>query len=437
MAKVYPSIICSAILTVLTTACAVSGLPQIEPTATVPGPTSVKPTQIANLPTTMTAPSPTRAPTTSDGIITLSVWMVEDVAPSDTPAGKVLLNQINAFSAQSPSIRLELATKLASGKGGLLDFLETTRAVVPARLPDVIALEMAQVPLAAGEGILQPLDSWLPADVTGDWFPFAVQAARYQNHWMAVPFAADIQHLVYNKAAVRRVPQTWNDFLSQKGTLLLPLGGDDAFLLQYLAQGVPFLDTNNQVALDGNATAQVLSFLKRAHDQGLIPESALSLKSVDQVWPGFAAGQVSMAQVSASRYLMERSKSSNYLYAPMPTREGKVATLSTGWAFAVVTSDPARQAASMQFIRWITQGEHLAPWLRADHLLPASRSAVPLAVDPPDYAGFISDELEHASSLPSASSYATQAEAWRSAIAAVWKGQMTPEQAARTAVAAK
>lgn len=363
--------------------------------------------------------------------------MAEEVAPGATPAGRILRNQIDAFSAANRTVRLELVPKKSSGKGGLIDFLVTTRTVVPSRLPDVVALDLAQVPLAAEAGILQPMDGWLAPEVTADLFPFAVQGARFQNRWMAVPFAADVQHLVYSRTAVRRVPQSWDDLTKQKGVLLLPLGGDDAFLLQYFALGATLKDAANSTAIDGNAAAQVLSFFKRAHDAALVPDSALGLKSVDEVWPSFAAGQVAMAQVSASRYLTERSKLPNALFASVPTRDGKTASLATGWALAVVTADPARQAAAAQFIQWIVQGEHLAPWLRAQHLLPASRTTVPLAVDPPDYASFIRDELEHAVPLPPASTYAKQSEAWRAAIAAVWNGQVTPEEGARTAASVK
>ena len=122
-------------------------------------------------------------------------------------------------------------------------------------------------------------------------------------------------------------------------------------------------------------------------------------------------------------------------YASVPTRDGKIATIATGWAFAITSADPARQAASARFIQWLVQGERLAPWLRAARRLPASRNAMALVVDPPEYAAFLRDVLERAAHLPPASSSAKPAEQWRAAVAAVWKGQMTPEEAARTTTA--
>ena len=377
----------------------------------------------------------TRTPITATSAITLTLWTSEDLAPGATPAGRILRNQFDAFSAANPDIHMDIVLKKPYGKGGLLDFLLTTNAVVPTQLPDLLTLDISEVPLAAEASVLQPLDGWLSADLNNDFFPFAYKAAHYQNQWIAVPFAADMQHLVYNKTAIKKAPATWDDLLKQKMPLLLPLGGDDAFLLQYVAL-MPTSDLPTPLALDPTATAQVLSFFKRAHDLNLLPDAAIGLKNAEEGWPTFAAGQVAQAQVSASRYLAERDKVPNALYAPVPTRDGRVATIATGWAFAMTTTEPVRQAAAARFVQWIVQSERLAPWLRAARRLPVNRTAMLLAVDPPEYAVFLRDELERAAFLPLASPREIkQAEAWRAAITAVWKGQATPEEAARNAAA--
>lgn len=145
-----------------------------------------------------------------------------------------------------------------------------------------------------------------------------------------------------------------------------------------------------------------------------------------------------MAQVPASRYLAERDKllsSSNAAFAPVPTRDGRIATVATAWALSISTNDPARQAAAARFIQWMIKAERIAPWLHAMHRLPASRSALSLAVDPPDYAAFIREELERASYVPPNLWDAKRSDALRAAIAAVLKSQTTPEEAARSMIA--
>lgn len=385
-------------------------------------------------PMTSTLPIATRAapvtPIKPSSSVTLTLWTTEDLAPGSSAAGKILRNQFDAFTAANPNIHIETILKKPYGRGGMLDFLTTSSEVVPSLLPDLAALDISEIPQAASAGVLQPLDPLVSSDVKGDFFPFAYQASMYRGKWIAVPFTADIEHLIYNKNIVKRVPPTWDDFLKQRSTLLLPLAGDDAFLVQYLGLA-PLFDANDQLTFDVNAASQVLSFFKRAHDLALISDSSVELTNSDSAWPAFAAGRVAMIQGSASSYLAQRDKLQNALYAAMPTRDGKIAAVASGWAYVVVTDDPARQAAVAQFIQWIVQGEHLAPWLRAANRLPASRSTLALAVEPVEYATFLRDQMENASYLPPTAAYGKASDAWRAAMAAVLKGQTTPEEAAR------
>lgn len=427
------AIVCIALLAAACSAPAPAQTPAVE----IAVPTSIPIASIPATPTSTTrvaSPQRTpavRTPVTSSDTITLTLWTVEDVAPGTTPAGRILRNQFDAFGAANPNIHIDTRTLKSYGKGGLLDLLTTTQSVMPGRLPDLVVMDMSEVPLAFDAGLLQNLDALSPGDP--DWFPYATQAARYQNHWVSIPFAADIEHLVYDKRIVRKPPQSWDDFTKQKSTLLLPLGGDDAFLLQYFAFGATLTDASGKVVVDPNAAAQALGLFKRAHDLDLIPPSALNVKTVDEVWSAFVAGQAPMAQVSSSRYMADRSRAPNASFAAVPTRDGKSASIAAGWSFGLVTRDPARQAAALTFIQWIVQGERLAPWLRAAHLLPANRATVTLAVDPPDYAGFVREQMERAVALPPASAYARRSDAWRGAITAVWNGQLTPEEAGRNA----
>ena len=387
----------------------------------------------ANMTPVATLVSPTRTYTATSAM-TLTLWATEDLSPGTTAAGRQLRNQFDAFTAANPYIHVDVILKKPYGKGGMLDFL-TTSAVAPDQLPDLATLDISEVPPAAAAGILQPLDPLLDTNVRGDLFPFAYQAAMYQGKWVALPFTADIEHLVYSKALVKRVPQTWDDLFKQKSSLLLPAGGDNAFLVQYLALA-PLYDTTNQVVIDTNAASQVLNFFKRAHDLGLLGDTAIGLKSSDEAWPTFGSGKVAMVQVWASRYLTDRDKLPDAQYAAIPTRDGRPAAVASGWSFVVITTNLTRQAAAARFIQWIVQGEHLAPWLRTARRLPASRSTLPLSVDPVDYAIFLRDPLEHATYLVPGGMYGKAADAWRAAMAAVWKGQTTPEEAARSIAAA-
>lgn len=426
----------SLVASLVCAACTASAPASSTPTLSTPA----DPARVTVVPTDRAGAAVTRIPSTrtpirSTNAITLTLWTTEDFAPSATPAGRILRSQFDAFTAANPNIKIEVVLKKPYGKGGMLDFLTTTSAVVPEHLPDLLTIDMAQVPQAMDTGTLQPLDGWLPAELNNDLFPFAVQAAHYKKQWIAVPFVTDVQHLVFNKTRIKRAPTTWDEFLKQKSALLLPVGGDDAFLLQYLSLVPP--NDDSQLVFDQAATAQVLNFFKRSRDANLMPDSASGLKSADEVWTPFAANPSALAQVSASRYLTEREKQPNLTYAPLPTREGKVTMIATGWAFAVTATDTNHQAAATRFVQWLVQSDRLAPWLLAAHRLPASRTTLNQAINPPDYAAFLRDGLEHAVYLPLATPRESKLlEAWRVATLAVWKGQTTPEDAAQNVAAA-
>ncbi|MCL4394215.1 MAG: extracellular solute-binding protein [Chloroflexi bacterium] len=419
------------------TACA-NAVPssQTPPSATTAVFQSVAPGETTGATPDATRMSPSRTPVAPTGAITLTLWTTEDLSPGSTTAARVLLrNQFEAFTAANANIHIEPILKKPYGTGGLLDFLTTTSAVAPEELPDLAALDLSEIPQAASVGVLQPLDSLVPADVASDFFPFAYQAAHYRGKWIAVPFSADVDHLVYNRTTVRQPPRTWDDLVRLRSTLLLPLAGDDAFLDQYLAIA-PLFDANKQITIDVDAAGEVLAFVKRAHDLGLLQDASIGLTNSDETWPTFLAGKVGMTQAPSSRFAADRGQVPDASYAALPTRDGNSSAVATGWAFVVVTNDPARQAAAVRFIRWLVQGEHLAPWLRAAHLLPADRSAVVLAVEPFDYGLFLQDQLEHAVYIPPSSAYNRVSDAWRTAVAAVWRGQTTPEEGARSIAAA-
>ncbi len=380
---------------------------------------------------TITRRATTRSPITTNTAITLTLWTTEEFAPTNTPAGRILRSQFDAFTAAHPNIYIRVVLKSPAGKGGILDFLQTTHAVVPER--PLGRRTAADVPLAAERGVLQSLEGWLPAELNTDLFPFAARAARYQNQWVALPFIVDTRHLVYNKTVVKKPPKTWDEFYRQKQQIILPLAGDDTFWSQYAAMTA----VNNPASLDWGTATQVLTFVKRARDLGLLNDASIAATNADEAWTPFAAGQVLLAETSAARFLAEQAKSPNAHYASLPTRDGKSAPLASGKAFAMVVRDPARQSAVARFINWIVAGEHLAPWLRAASRLPAVRSTLWLAIDDREYAAFMREELDNAVYLPRTTAYLKVSEAWRVAVAGVWKGQTTPEEAARTIVAAK
>lgn len=323
--------------------------------------------------------------------------------------------------------------KKVDGKGGMLDSLMATRAAAPGLLPDVAIVNASDLSQLAEAKILQPLNNVLSNELANGLYPFANQFSS-ASQWIALPFAADVQHLVYNQAAVSPAPRNWDDLARQNAAVLLPMGGDDGFMLQYLSFGA---SVNN---FDAIAATQVFAFIKRGRETGFLSDSSISVNSADDGWNAFTSSQVAMAQVSASRYWTGRerlSPGSSATFAPVPTRDGRTASPARAWAFVIIASDPARKGAAAVWIQWLMRAERLTPWLRAAHLLPTYRGMIAATVDSKEYAAFLNDLLERATPMPSSTQYAKKTEAWRAAVAGVWRGQMTAEEAAKSVAAAK
>jgi ABC-type glycerol-3-phosphate transport system substrate-binding protein len=325
------------------------------------------------------------------------------------------------------------ALKSPYGKGGLLDFLLHTQALLPERLPDLIVLDSREIDAAAQANLLQPLEHDLPSGAYADLLPPAQAMAKYRGAWLAVPVTLDAQQLVYNSSAVKDAPASWEKFLAGNAAMVFPADGDDAFLLQYLHNGGHLPPASQPAVLDVNTVAMVLTFFQRAHAANLVPDSVFGIRAAHEAWTPFAAGQAPLAQVEATDYLAERERVPNSSFAAIPTKDGAATTLVHSWNYTILTSDPARHTAAAEFVNWITDPSRVAEWASAAKVIPARRSAFALVIKPRAYADFLLSLFDAAIISPSLAELAPYSDAWGNALKSVLRGQATPIEAATRA----
>ena len=99
-------------------------------------------------------PQPTNTTTASD-VLTLTWWTPEFISPkAPAPAGPLLAKQLADFeAAHDGKVRVNPVLKARYGKGGLLDFLRTTQPIAPGLLPDIVALDVAELEQAVNHGV--------------------------------------------------------------------------------------------------------------------------------------------------------------------------------------------------------------------------------------------------------------------------------------------
>jgi len=394
---------------------------------------------------TATAETPTTTPITPTlptvpAVITLTLWTAEPFSPSQADAsGQILGQQIEAFTAADPNVVVEYVLKKPYGKGGILNFLLTTSEAVPAAMPDLVAIDTIELKEAARAGLLQPLDELISAELKEDLFPFAQKAGRFEEQLVGLQFETDIEHLIYNTNKLEEPPLTWTDVLTDQVSYVFPAGGreglvNDAFTIQYLALGGQLVDETGQPALNTELVAQVLQFYRDGYEMGVIPPSVLDFKTLDDCWPVYLSAEVAMTNVNSGLYLADRELLMYTRFASIPTRDGNVATLSQGWAWAIVTSDPTRQALAVQLIEWLMDPKNSAEWNLAAGHLPTRRAAFEVLGSEDSYYPFLSKQLEGARPMPAGAIYSNVARVLQQGVEKVMTGEATTQEAAKAVI---
>jgi multiple sugar transport system substrate-binding protein len=350
----------------------------------------------------------------------------------------ILAEQVALFEQANPDVRLDFVLKKPSGKGGILDFLLTTSAVVPDLLPDLALIDVDQLEVAVQAGLVQPLGDLLAADLQTDLHPFAREANTFDSRLYGLQVWADLDHLVYNIGKMTIPPRSWPGVLSNPGPYIFPAGGqsglvNDAFLIQYLAvRGEPAAD---EPFLQEEALTAVLQFYQDGLSRGIFPAGMVNYHSTDDCWRDYVAGRAALTQVSAHRYLAERAGLSGSAPAAIPAANGPGAPIARGWSLALITADPARQSLAVQFMAQILAPDVSAAWTRAAGYLPTCQAALANWDQADAYSRFLGQQLEAARPRPRLANYAQVAAALQDAVEAVLSGSATPEEAAATAVA--
>jgi ABC-type glycerol-3-phosphate transport system substrate-binding protein len=373
--------------------------------------------------------------------MTLTVWTTEAFSPTQViTTGRLLAQQVATFEALRPDVRIRFLPKEPYGKGGILDYLLTTQPVVPELLPDLVVIDVDELPAAVQAGLLQPLDDLLPSDLVADLYPSARRGATFGEGLYGLQYEADLEHLVYDTGQTAVPPSSWPGVLSSQGPYLFAAGGqsglvNDAFLIQYLAiRPWPPVGSPDEPFLEINSLAAVLQYYQDGASRGIFPADVLNYRTAEDAWRDYVAGRANMAQANAHHYLVDRERRANSAAAPIPGINGPAAPLNRGWVLALVAPEPARQSAAAEFMALIMSLETNAAWNRAAGFLPTRQAALALWDPGNGYAPFVHQQLQIARPRPVIPNYAAIADAVQQAVEDVLSGAAAPEEAAAQAI---
>lgn len=419
-----------AILIGLITGLSACGTNPITATPIAPTPTLAVPLSAS--------PTPTATPA-ADAPITLTVWL--PAAFDENPGREMLSQQLATFAASADGAPNRVLIKNDHGPGGLLDLLRSASPVAPGILPDVIALDTTDLEAAASTGLIQPIDPLLPTDLRDDLFPFARDLGTLNGKLYGLIVSADLEHLAINTKIIATAPAQWAEILTATRPLVyvLPLhdsasGVSDAVLAHYFAFGGKVIDADGKPALDQAALGRLLDLYQQAQHKSILPADVLDLNSPTEVWDTFRSSGAAMGNVQASYYLSVAQSLPSIQFALLPALDQPVPPIARGWALALVTRDPHRQAIAMRLMQHLLSPANNGAWTQAAATLPGRVSSLTQWDQGDPYTGFIRDQLTRAQAAPSTAITNVVGPALRKAIDDVLLGRATPEEAAQLAV---
>lgn len=381
-------------LLLFSTACdrlaAIGGVGEATPTLTVPTPTSAPAATPQQIVTPQVAP-----------LLPLRVWLPPEIGARTAAGSEELAGQIRAFEATHHDLEIIVEQKPVEGAGGILGYLRTGRAIAPSIMPDLIAVPTGVLADAGTRELVYPLNGLIDPTLLEDVYPAPAGQVAAEDRLYGLPFATvGLSHLAYDPTSITdAVPMIWSGFISDTNhSLVLPADSRDGALfgLQfYLAEGGTLTNEAGQPDLQTEPLARALAQIALNREN---LRQSRQMKTLDEAWQYFQLGLSEFVWTRTEFILSQQTDDLAFSRVPGPS--GPLTPLTTTWAWAITTSDPARQAVAAELLLALTAPDALAAWSAPSQLLPSQRQAMALLAEQNDYYRFAGNELERAQVMP-------------------------------------
>jgi ABC-type glycerol-3-phosphate transport system substrate-binding protein len=401
-------------------------------------PSTFTPSPIVAVPTV----APTATPTDLPETITLTLWTVAQISPeAEGQPGIFMQETLRAFRQANPNIELNIILKKPSGKGGLLDFLRTTKQAAPSILPDVVIMDATDLNQAYLDGLVQPLDDRLNRLLVQDLLPAARLMGTVDGKLAGAPISIEMEHMVYNTRVFTAPPLLWTDVLSSQARYLFPAKGDnglvnDATLAQYFSAGGRLRNDQGKPTIDEQALHSLLDFYHQALAQRVITPLILEVATTEEIWSAYRQGQADIAHVTVRQYLTDRASLEQTMFAPIPVQDAAdtPTAMTHGWVVVLITDDFYRQRAALSLMEWFLSTGRNAAWNALNHSIPTTDSAYRQVAGSDPYWEFLTQQLNTARPYPRFSGYSQVGRIIQQAVQQVIGGEATPQEATTAAI---
>ena len=369
---------------------------------------------------------------------TIRVWWPDELYPAeDSEAADILQSQFDLFRQTYSSYTVEIRRKRSHGLGGILSSLRTAAPVAPGALPDLTLMRREDLITAAQEGLIVPLDDWMPADLSGNNLFSGVRAlGEVGGVLYGIPYALNARHTLYRASVFEAPPQTFDDVLQAETPYLFAANDTPVswtVLLQYLAAGGQLVDEDGTATLSTDALQTVLEFYAEGEAAGIFTPALLDYTQPQDYWNVFVTGEAHLVTVDTRTYLSQQASVQSVAPSIIPTANGTSLTVVDGWMWVVTTPNPDHQRQALAFLSWMMRVSHQSAFSEAFGVLPSQLRALRLWENQA-YADFAQQLITTAVVFPEARRNNVAAVALQNAVLDVIKG-VPPQTALDEALA--
>lgn len=291
----------------------------------------------------------------------LVLWVNAPMAGENAP----LFAEIAAFEAETGhSVEVQAVPHLEMQRNLIV-------AMSSGAGPDVMAVDIAWVPVIADAGLLMDLTGHTTASADqyqpGPLFAGQFQGQQYAMPWYTNNVALYVNNRMLAEAGIEAPPATWAEFEAaaiamtnaDRGTYGLTLGsaGTGAFqIYSFIWQnGGEMVDAEGRVRLNESEAVRAVEFVSSLYTQHrAIPDTVLTAMTWDEVNAPFLQERAGML-ISGDWALGAIARGApdlDYSVVPLPAGE-RQATVIGGYNIAVNANTAAPDAA-LQLLDWLT-----------------------------------------------------------------------------------
>lgn len=381
-----------------------------------------------------------------EGVTTIRFWHA-----MGGPLGEVLGEMIDDFNESHPHIRVrhENLASYANLEQKLLASLIARNNPDIAQMYEAVTLKMAEA------GRLVQLDSFIDEDPEvdrDDIVPVMLENVTFQGKIWSFPFNKSLPVLYYNRDLFREAgldpdqpPQTWDEFIEYAKILTVREEGSDRpsqwgtafpaenawlYFCTVLQNGGQLYDPEtNTIGLDSPEAVEALQMFVDLIHKHKVAYTTTGFNHQND----FLAGQVAMITSSVvSKVYMQDRFSFDWGMVPIPQGRNRASILS-GTNVSIFNSNPEREKAAWEFIKWFSSPENSARWSLGTTYMPVRQSAIDGPVmqeafeeDPRNLAAIL--QLPYAQFEPRISTWYGCRQLTGSALEEAMHGRRSPEE---------